>query len=229
MRGHVSRFVGRHPVRAVMAVAAVGVLVAGCVDESDVEDSDPTAASGSGPQSGPPSDDQRSHDPPLDIEPALPTIEDLPDGWEEVAAQEREPNSCLDRLTDPGGPFAPSASVHRAFAASDLGPFLLAVVGTDPAEESLVAADDVLVACDGGTTDAGFTTSIEATTLPDLPPGSLAVRATESHDAGGSVEVVVAAAGTESATALVLAATPLGDLDDATISQTLTTMVERLP
>lgn len=212
-----------------MAVAIVSVLVGGCGSEPETQGVDPTPSSNAGTEQTQGTDDQGSGGSPADIEAVLLTADDLPDGWVEVADDGGESDSCLDRLTDPDGPFKPSESVNRSFAESDLGPFLLAVVTSNPADEVLVAADEVLVACDGHTTDSGFTSRFESTSIPDLPPDAMAVRGTETSEEGGSLDLVAAAAGADSGTVLVLGVTPLGDVDDVIVSDAVTTMVDRLP
>jgi len=164
-----------------------------------------------------------------DIEDVLLTVGDLPEGWKEVTGDDSgESASCLDRLTDPDGPFEPSSSVNRSFAEGPLGPFLLSVVTSSPADDVLVATDDVLTACDGHTTDAGFTASFEAIAIAGLPPDAIAVQGTEASDDGGSLRLVLAAAGTGSGTVFLLGLVPLGEVDEVLVGNAVDVMVDRL-
>ena len=212
-----------------MTIVVVSALLSGCAGDPD----DPIAEAGANDEGDAeqtqPTEDPNGDGASGDLDAVVLSVEDLPEGWTEVAEEGDEAGSCLDRLTDPGGPFAPSESVHRSFAASDLGPFLVAVATPSPADDVLVAVDEVLISCDGHTTEAGFTSSLEAVAIPDLPWDALSVRGTEEHEEGGSVDFVVAGAGTGQATVLVLGVTALGDIEDGLVAHAVTTMVERLP
>lgn len=98
-----------------------------------------------------------------------------------------------------------------------------------PAEEVLPAVDDVLVACDATTGPAGFTTTIEPATIQGLPKGALAVRGTERDPSGSGVDFTLVAAGGPDRSIMVLAVTPLGEVDDSVAAAALDAMYQRLP
>lgn len=208
----------------------MSVLASGCGGEPDDVGRAQIEESESGAEQTQSMDEELTDGSPADIEAVLLSVDDLPEEWEEVADDgSGETDSCLDRLTNPGGPFEPSESVNRSFAESALGPFLLSVVTSKPADDVLAATDEVLSSCDGHTTDSGFTSSFESISISGLPPGAIAVRGTEESDEGGSLSLVVAAAGTGSGTVLALGVVPLGEVDEATVGDAVVTMLSRLP
>jgi hypothetical protein len=75
-----------------------------------------------------------------------------------------------------------------------------------------------VVACDGTTTPSGFTTTIDATPVPGLPDDSLSVHGADVDANGSRIDFTLAGAGADSATVVVFAATPLGEIDDTTIA-----------
>lgn len=166
-----------------------------------------------------------------DLRAVLLTADDLPDGWSEVpsAATEGADGSCLDALGASGGPFDLAVAPTATFAAGEIGPYLAGSVVDGSAETVLSAVNDVLVDCDGSTSPQGLTTTIEPASIEGLPEGSLAVRGSDEDASGSGVNFTIAAAGTEDASAMVFAVTPLGDIDDAVIAAALNAMYDRIP
>lgn len=162
---------------------------------------------------------------------AVLTVADLPEGWSQVPAGDSSAggDSCLDRLAAPGGPFDATVAQTVTFTAGGIGPFLGASVVRRPAEQVLPAVDAVLVACDGQTSAEGFTTNLQAAPVDGMPPDAFAVRGSDLAQDGSGVRYVVTAAGTDAATVLVVVVTPLGDVDEALVSDALSTAHARLP
>ena len=164
---------------------------------------------------------------------AVLTVDDLPEGWSVVPAESDSDSgagdSCLDRLGAAGGPFDSSVAQTVTFTAGGIGPFLAASVVERPAEQVLPAVDDVLVTCDGQTSEDGLTTTVEPAAIDGLPPDALAVRGADLGEDGSGVRYVVAAAGTGAATVMVLVVTPLGDVDEALVADAVNTAYARLP
>lgn len=213
--------------------ASLGVLVAGllalgaCGDDAteSVVSDDAAEAGDLGPTTTAEADDVAG-----DFDDIVLSLEDLPSGWMPVPVEEtQEGGSCLDGLTATGGPFDVDAAASSAFARSDLGPFLAAAVVDGAASDVLAELDDVLVSCDGTTGPDGLTTRIEPASIPALPDGSLAVRGTSEDDTGGGVVFTLAGAGTDTVSVLVLAATPLGEIDDEIVATAVNTMIDRAP
>jgi hypothetical protein len=159
------------------------------------------------------------------------TADDLPGGWTMVPAADMGDagDSCLDALGAPGGPFDLSAAPTATFAAGKIGPFLSASVVDRPAGVVLPAVNDILVACDGSKSAQGFTTRVEPASIAGLPEGSLAVHGTDETDSGSGVRYTIAATGTDEATLMVFAVTPLGEIDQTVVAGAVNVMHARLP
>lgn len=168
---------------------------------------------------------------PSDATPAVLTVDDLPDGWSEVPAADSSTggDSCLDRLRTPGGPFDATVAKTVTFTAGGIGPYLAASAVGRPAEQVLPALDEALVACDGQTSAEGLTTSVQAAPIGGLPSDALAARGSDLAQDGSGVHYVLAAAGTDAATVLVFAVTPLGEVDEALVADALNAGYSRLP
>ena len=157
-------------------------------------------------------------------------VSDLPDGWTELrTGSDDEGDGCLDALFGAGRPFDPAVGQVANFGASSNGPFLMAWVVGEPADDVLVEVNDVLIACDGSTAPSGFTTTIDPTPVPGLPTNSLSVHGDDTNAGGVRISYTLAGSGTDVATVMVFAATPLGEIDDAMIASAVTAMVGRFP
>lgn len=163
-------------------------------------------------------------------EPVL-TLADLPAGWTEVPAEDLSEggDSCLDRLSAPGAPFDADAVESVTFAGGPIGPYLAALVVEQPAERVLPAVDEVLVGCDRQTNAEGITTTLEAAPLDGVPPETLAVRGRDEDADGSGVRYRIAATGTDAATVLVFAVTPVGEVDAALVAGAVEAAHSRLP
>lgn len=225
-------------------VTGILLLLVGCADDSDgvVNDgsaaTESTGASVTGSSDGHGDDDSEDNDPDaadgsangIELDEVVLSVGDLPEGWTEVPAEETQSGgSCLDAITAPGGPFRLDAAATSAFAQSELGPFLAAAAVEGPAEDVLAEVNDVLVSCDGSKGDDGFTIVLEAAALDRLPRGSLAVRGRSEDLSSSGVVFMLAAAGTDEVSVLVLAATPLGEIDDAVVVEAIDAMLDRVP
>lgn len=165
----------------------------------------------------------------IDLDTILLRSTDLPDGWEELPTASDEGGSCLDALFGVGRPLDPQVAKTATFGASDSGPFIVAWVVGEPHSDVLVAINDVVVACDGATAPSGFTTTIDATPVSGLPDDSLSIHGADVNAGGARIEFTLAGAGSDLATAVVFAATPLGEIDDALIASGVNAMVGRIP
>lgn len=224
------------------AVLAAGALLlsVGCGDDDDVVidgaatiETPGTSVTGSSDGDGDGDEDSDAADGSaneVELDEVVLGVDDLPEGWTEVPAEETESGGgCLDALTAAGGPFDLDTAPTSAFAQSKLGPFLAAAVVEGAADDVLAEVDDVLVSCDGSEGDDGFTTVIEPAALDGLPPASLAVRGTSKDSSGSGVVFTLAAAGTNEVSVMVLAATPLGEIDDAIVATAIDAMLARAP
>lgn len=202
---------------AALLVAGALLLSGGCGDDDSRDDaSEATDDSVDGPANG------------VGLDEVVLGVDDLPEGWTEVPAEETESGGgCLDALTAPEGPFDLDAAATSAFAQSELGPFLATAAVEGAADDVLADVDDVLVSCDGSEGDDGFATMIEPAALGGLPPASLAVRGTSEDSSGSGIVFTLAAAGTDEVSVLVLAATPLGEIDDAVVVTAMDAMLAR--
>ncbi len=163
----------------------------------------------------------------IDLGAILLRVDDLPEGWSEVPADDEGGGSCLDGLFEEA--IDPVGSVNASFAASELGPYLAAWVIDQPTSEVLVAVDDVLVSCNGATAPSGFTTTIDPTPVAGLPTDSLSIHGVDEDANGSQVNFAVAGAGSDVATVFVFAATPLGEIDDEVVALAVNAMANRIP
>lgn len=159
---------------------------------------------------------------------ALLTVADLPEGWSEVDSVGGDTGNCLDDLTGDESPFGGSNAATASFKGGDLGPFLVASVTPVPAEEALPALDDLVVACDGARSPEGLTTTLEVVAIDGVPAGSLTVRGAQEDPAGGSVQFAIAATGGADGSAFVLALSPIEEVGEDLVAQSLVTMADRL-
>lgn len=164
-----------------------------------------------------------------DLGAVLLTTDDLPDGWTEVPVDHSGGDSCIDDLAEPGAPFDPAVTQSVAFGAGPIGPFLVAVVVDQPAEVVLPAVDDILIACHGTTSAQGYTTTIDSASIAGLPQGSLGVHTTIKKGEGGGIRHAIAVAGTDTATVMVMAITPMGEIDETAVAAAVNAMYNRLP
>ena len=165
----------------------------------------------------------------IDLGAILLRVDDLPEGWQELTAGSEEGGSCLDALFGDNRPLDPQFAQTATFGASSNGPFLVAWVVGEPTSEVLVEINDVVAACDGTTAPSGFTTTIDATPVSGLPDDSLSVHGADVNESGARIDFVLAGSGSDRATVVVFAATPLGEIDDATIASAVTAMIVRIP
>lgn len=214
------------PRRARPAALVVWLSMVGCASDDVVSDDVPVASSVDGSEGRDDDSDTDGGSPGVGAVVLRP--EDLGTGWTEVPADQTVAGgNCLDALTVPGGPFDVEVAASAAYAQSELGPFLAAAAVPGDVDTVLAEVDDVLVACDGSVGDDGFTTTIEPAALEGLPPGSLAVRGISEDERGSGVDFTLVGAGTEDVTVLVLAATPLGEVDDDVVVAAINAMIDR--
>lgn len=180
-----------------------------------------------------------------DIEDALPTVDDLPEGWvrdpdeddEDDGEDTIEPAECQEIMTaleDQADEIEPAAEASREFQADDFGPFLMVEVKSyeEPMDEDrLPEMRDALAECreftstdeDGAT--AEFTT--EGLSFPNFGEESLAFRM--DLDLGmfaGAAEIVFVRAGHNGITFMSLA---FGDEPDTELLEEIArTTMERL-
>lgn len=218
----------------------LGTLVlAGCGDDDVTESSDVTETSTGEDDVSETSDatvvpsdvtdTSTGEDDEIDLDAILLRIDDLPDGWRDLTVGSDEGGSCLDALFGADKPLDPQVAATATFGASDNGPFLVAWVVGEPRNNVLAEANDVLVACDGTTAASGFTTTIDPTPVPGLPDNSLSVHGADVNASGSRIDFTLAGAGSDRATVVVFAATPLGEIEDALIASAVTAMVGRIP
>lgn len=165
----------------------------------------------------------------IDLRAILLRVDDLPEGWQELTAGSEQGGSCLDALFGDKRPLDPQVAETATFGASSNGPFLVAWVVGEPTSKVLVEINDVVAACDGTTAPSGFTTTIDATPVSGLPDDSLSVHGADVNESGTRIGFTLAGSGSDRVTVVVFAATPLGEIDDATIASAITAMMGRIP
>jgi hypothetical protein len=162
-----------------------------------------------------------------DLSTVLLRATDLPSGWKELPLDTDSDGSCLDQVFGRDVPLDPAVRQAALFGESEIGPFLVAWVVAAPAEQELVALNDVLVSCDGSTSPSGFTTAIDPTPVPGLPQNSLSVHGTDIDSSGSQLAFTIAASGTYRTTVMVFAIAPVGEISDVLVAGAVTAMFER--
>lgn len=231
--------------RVLSVVATVAVLLEACVSgaaQATATKESPTSAAVSQTSSStassvptPPSTASATVPPASASDPTkiVLRLDDLPSAWQQrPAAATGGADSCVDSVTTAGKVFGPDSTAETAtavFSQSEMGPFLGAMVATGlaNAESSFAALKDGLMACDGITDAAGFTTSLEPASFPAIGDESFAMQAKVSAPNGDAVSYLLAAARVDDTIVLASNIISLGKLDPGLVEDAIRKMVGR--